>query len=151
MVLLRRSPRSHALLCCVYLRPSARLWCEMGWCLGLRHSGCRSQGGCAGSWAASVAGLPQDLSSPGPTPSCDVRWEELGHFCQEINCCMLLPRGCLPQTCISVVLPGVHTDRVLQCLTDPCRVCIDNGLRGQPCPIMHMPTKSAMAGPACVM
>ena len=48
-------------------------------------------------WAASVAVFSQDRSSPDVVLSCGVEWAEAGRSCWEMNCCIPLPRACLPE------------------------------------------------------
>ena len=115
MVLPRKRPRSRPFLCCVCPRPGARL--VLGAVL-LQP----------GTWAAYVAGLSQDLSTLGLASSCGVGWVEWESSHWEMNHCILLPRGCLPKACISVVPPGVHAKKVHPCWTHSHNAHTDSGL-----------------------
>ena len=60
------------------------------------------------TWAASVGGLSQGLSTPDPAPSCSVMWAGLERSHWEKNSCEPLPRGSLPGMCNAVIPPDTR-------------------------------------------
>ena len=106
----------------------------LGWHWGPGRCGFENRSGCAATWDL---GCLHGRALPGPVcPKsgsklrCEVGGME--HSCQERNHWVLLPRGCLPRPCDSVMPPRVHANKVCSCWNCPpaCACCgsADNGL-----------------------